>query len=312
MQIPFIADIDPAEHPLWLDSLNAALPEIEVIPSERFNNQQADEVTFAIVANPKPAELSRFPNLIWVQSLWAGVEKMVRMPELENIAIVRMKDPELARIMAEAVLAWTLYLHREMPVYAQQQRERIWHQHLYTPPARRTVGVLGTGNLGQAAIRTLSTNGFSVCAWGRSARTIEGAECYAGVDQLDAMLSRCDILVVLLPLTPDTHHLLDESRLKQMKHNASLINFARAPIVDYSALIHRLDSGQLKHAVLDVFEREPLPMDSPLWGHPSITLLPHVSGPTDIGSASLIVQQNIHRYLADGEIPEAVDFRRGY
>jgi len=312
MRIPLIADIDPVEQTLWLQSLNAALPELEIQPSPRFGDAEAREPTFAIVANPRPEELRRFPNLVWVQSLWAGVEKMVRMPELERIAIVRMQDPELARVMAEAVLAWTLYLHREMPAYARQQRDRVWHQRPYTPPSQRRVGVLGSGNLGQAAIRSLQANGFDLCTWSRSPHRIEGVTHFAGIEQLDAMLGRCDILVMLLPLTPSTRHLLDGERLDRCKPGAALINFARAPIVDYDALVQRLDSGALSHAVLDVFEQEPLPADSPLWAHPSITLLPHISGPTDVGSAGRIVQANVRRYLADGSLPEAVDYRRGY
>ncbi|GGC09176.1 glyoxylate/hydroxypyruvate reductase A [Marinobacterium zhoushanense] len=312
MQIPLIADIDPAEHALWLESLNAALPELEILASAQFSDEQAKVPNFAIVANPAPEELRRFPNLSWVQSLWAGVEKMVGMPELEQIAIVRMQDPELARVMAEAVLAWTLYLHREMPTYARQQQQKVWQQHLYTPPSERSVGVLGIGNLGQEAIHRLRANGFKVCSWSRSAQTIPGVTHYAGIDQLEPMLGQCDILVALLPLTEETRQLINAKRLDQLKPGASLINFARAAIFDYDAMLDRLDSGALKHAVLDVFEQEPLPPTSLLWAHPSITLLPHISGPTDIRSASRIVQQNIRRYLADGDVPEAVDYRRGY
>ncbi|MBR9883348.1 MAG: glyoxylate/hydroxypyruvate reductase A [Oceanospirillales bacterium] len=311
-QIPFIADIDVHEHRLWLESLNAALPELEILSSTAFSDEQAKEARFAIVANPQPSELRRFSSLIWVQSLWAGVEKMVSMPELENIAIVRMQDPELARIMAEAVLAWTLYLHRDMPLYARQQREQLWRQHLYTPTSERTVGILGTGNLGQAAARALMANGFDVCTWSRSPDQTEQTRHFAGKAQLDEMLGNCDILVILLPLTEETQQLLNNDRLAALKPGASLINFARAAIVDYPALMQQLDCGALKHAVLDVFETEPLPADDPLWAHPDITLLPHISGPTDIKSASRIVQANIRRYLVDGDVPEAVDYRRGY
>ncbi|WP_432696961.1 2-hydroxyacid dehydrogenase [Marinobacterium sp. YM272] len=310
--IPLIADIDTDEHQLWLESLNRVLPDQQVVASEAIDDKQAESIEFAIVANPTPAELRRFPNLKWVQSLWAGVEKMVSMAELAEIPIVRMKDPELARIMAEAVLTWTLYLHRQIPTYQRQQAQHTWKQHIYLPPSQKRVGVLGTGKLGRAAIATLLTSGFNVSAWSRSPKQIDRVDHFAGSDGLDRMLPHCDILIALLPLTAETHNLMDEHKLSRLKPGASIINFARAPIFDYDALCRKLDEGHLDHAVLDVFNQEPLPDKSPLWSHPAVSVLPHISGPTDIGSASLIVQQNVQRYLQHGTLPDAVDYRRGY
>jgi glyoxylate/hydroxypyruvate reductase A len=310
--VPLISDIDAAERALWLARFAELMPELDIRPSEQINDTDARAARVAIVANPAPEQLRRFPALRWVQSLWAGVEKMVQMPELARVPIVRMEDPELARIMAEAVLTWVLCLHRELPEYARQQRERIWHQRLYTPPAEREIGVLGTGNLGMAAIAALKAQGFRVSAWSRAAKQIDGVSHYAGEEQLPLLLASCDIVVVLLPLTPQTRGLLNEQRLALLRPDASLINFARAAIVDYDALLRQLDRGALRHAVLDVFDTEPLPASSPLWQHPAVTVLPHVSGPTDIGSASLIVRDNLRRYFDHGEIPAAVDYARGY
>lgn len=310
--VPLISDIDAVERALWLARFAELMPELDIRPSEQINDADARAAEVAIVANPAPEQLRRFPALRWVQSLWAGVEKMVQMPELARVPIVRMEDPELARIMAEAVLTWVLCLHRELPEYARQQRERIWHQRLYTPPAEREIGVLGTGNLGMAAIAALKAQGFRVSAWSRAAKQIDGVSHYAGEEQLPLLLASCDIVVVLLPLTPQTRGLLNEQRLALLRPDASLINFARAAIVDYDALLRQLDRGALRHAVLDVFDTEPLPASSPLWQHPAVTVLPHVSGPTDIGSASLIVRDNLRRYFDHGEIPAAVDYARGY
>ncbi len=316
MLIPFIADIDPEEERIWLHTLTAALQSlpvaIELRPSRQIADRDARDLQYAIVANPTPAELRRFPALVWVQSLWAGVEKMMKMPELANIAVVRMTDPELARVMAEAVLAWTLYLQRDMPAYLRQQREHRWQQHLYRAPAKCRVGVLGTGNLGRAALERLRANGYALSSWSRSASQIDGVQHHAGLERLSELLGQCDILVNLLPLTPDTAGLLDAERLAQCKPGAALINFGRAGTMDYAALRQALDSGHLSHAVLDVFDTEPLPADSPLWDHPAITLLPHISGPTDFASASRIACDNLEHYLCAGCLPEAVDFARGY
>lgn len=316
MLIPFIADIDPEEERIWLHTLTAALQSlpvnIELQPSQQIADADARTLTYAIVANPTPAELRRFPALVWVQSLWAGVEKMMKMPELAQLAVVRMTDPELARVMAEAVLTWTLYLQRDLPAYLRQQRERRWQQHLYRAPQRCRVGVLGTGKLGQAALHRLRDNGYPLASWSRSASDIDGVQHFSGLAQLPDLLGQCDILINLLPLTTDTAGLLDAGRLAQCKPGAALINFGRAGTMDYPALVQALDAGQLSHAVLDVFDEEPLPAASPLWEHRAITLLPHISGPTDFTSASHIVRDNLAHYLRDGQLPPTVDFGRGY
>jgi glyoxylate/hydroxypyruvate reductase A len=310
--IPLIANIESDERDAWLTQLNTVLPDTEVRPSEQFNTDQAANADVAIVANPSPDELRRFTGLRWVQSVWAGVEKMVKMPELAQIPIVRMEDPELARTMGEAVLAWTLYLHRDMPEYARQQKEKIWQQRPYTPPHECEVGVLGSGKLGRAAIEALLTCGFRVSAWSRSEQQIDGVAHYAGLERLPALLARCDILVSLLPLTAETEHLMDAQRLALLKPQAAIINFARGAIFDEQALLRQLDQGALRHAVLDVFSTEPLPPDNPFWHHPAVTVLPHISAPTNVKTASLIVRDNLQAYQKDGTIPPAVNYRRGY
>ena len=126
------------------------------------------------------------------------------------------------------------------------------------------------------------------------------------------MLGRADILVLLLPLTDATRGLIGADALARMKPGASLINFGRGALVDDAALLARLDAGLLEHAVLDVFAVEPLPEGSPFWAHPRVTVLPHISAPTNVASAAQIVADNLRRYFRDGTIPRAVDRRAGY
>jgi glyoxylate/hydroxypyruvate reductase A len=139
-----------------------------------------------------------------------------------------------------------------------------------------------------------------------------GVDCYAGMDELPAMLRTADILVCLLPLTPKTTGLLNTETLAHLRDGASLINFARGPIVDDVALESALASGALGHAVLDVFATEPLPAESWQWSDSRVTVLPHISAPTDRETASAIVAGNIRRFRENGQIPRCVDRSQGY
>jgi len=303
----------PGEEALWLDALRRAMPEERILRLEEV--AAPDEVEIAIVANPDPAVVRRFPALRWIQSLWAGVEKLVAEPAFASLPVVRMVDPQLARTMAEAVLAWTLYLHRDMPAYLAQQRARQWRQLPYVAPADRRIGLLGLGTLGEAAAQVLRQAGFRVQGWSRTPKRLDpllGVATFSGTDGLHEMVSRTDILVCLLPLTRQTRHLVDGPLLQRLPKHASVVNFGRGALIRTSDLLAALDAGRLAHAVLDVFDEEPLPEDSPLWLHPRVTVLPHISADTDPATASLIVARNVAQWRHSGAIPAAVDRVRGY
>lgn len=295
----------------YREVLAAAMPEERIVPFRLMDEAEREAARVAIVANPDPAEVAALPGLVWVQSLWAGVERLVNAFD-RPLPVVRLVDREMARTMAEAVLAWTYYLQRDMPAYARQQRARVWRPHPYRKPADVTVGLLGLGALGIAAAERLREAGFRVAGWSRSPKAVPGIEAVHGMAALPAMLARCDILVCLMPLTPETRGLVNAERLAALKPGAALINFARGPIVVTADLIAALDSGHLAHAVLDVFEVEPLPAESPLWSHPGVTVLPHISGPTDMPSAAATVAANLRVYRRTGQPPQGIDTARGY
>ncbi|NTF90935.1 glyoxylate/hydroxypyruvate reductase A [Agrobacterium rhizogenes] len=265
-----------------------------------------------IVANPDPAEVAAMPELVWIHSLWVGVERLVSELGASAPSIVRLVDPELSRVMAEAVLAWTSYLQRDMPLYRRQQSAKLWQQQPYGPPSAVKVGLLGLGALGTASADRLSQAGFVVSGWSRSPKSIDGIESLYGDEGLRQLLSQSDIVICLLPLTADTIGLLNAERFGWMKDGAALINFARGRIVAVPALLAHLDAGRLSHAVLDVFDKELLSEASPLWDHPDITVLPHISAPTDLQSASRIVADNIRFYRKTNVIPRTIDIAKGY
>jgi glyoxylate/hydroxypyruvate reductase len=311
--IAFLGNLDAEEESDFLAALAAAMPEETIRPFRSLSVAERAGIRIAIVANPDPAEVALLPNLAWIHSLWAGVERLVRDLGRNGVPIVRLIDPELARTMAEAVLAWTYYLQRDMPAYRRQQEAGTWRQRAYRPPAEVTVGLLGLGALGSAAAERLTGAGFRVTAWSRSPKDLPpGVTGFTGREGLTDLLAASDIAVCLLPLTEETRGLLDAERLAAMKPGAGLINFGRGPIVATDALLAALDAGQLSHAVLDVFEVEPLPPESPLWRHPGVTVLPHISGPTTPASAAAVVAGNVRAYRGTGRIPAAVDVARGY
>lgn len=311
-RIALVTRLTPAAESAWLEHLRRAMPGEQIDPVQDLSTDERTQVDIAIVANPDPADLAQLPNLVWVQSLWAGVERLVSELGALSRPIVRLVDPELSRTMSEAVLAWTYYLFREMPTYAAQQRTRDWAPLPYRRPSRTTIGLLGLGELGRASAARLQEVGFDVQGWSRGRKDLPGINCHCGEGGLNALLARSEILVCLLPLTAETRGMLNARRLARLPHGAQIINFARGPIIDDPALLAALDSGKVAHAVLDVFDTEPLPASSPFWGHPAVTVLPHISATTDPESAAQIVAGNIAGWRRDATIPEAVDLKRGY
>ncbi|MFJ3054615.1 2-hydroxyacid dehydrogenase [Herbaspirillum sp. NPDC087042] len=310
--IPFVSQGDAASVATWLQALRSAMPDEELLAFSELNEVQRAQCRLAIVANPDPAQLKLLPQLQWVHSVWAGVERLVADLGDSGLQLTRLVDPRLAATMAEAVLAWSLYLHRDMPAYARQQREARWDSLDYVLPEQRRIGLLGLGALGEAAAQALRQARFPVSGWSRSPRSVAGVQTYSGMEGLDQLLKESDILVCLLPLTEDTRGLLGAERLALLPAQAQLINFARGPIIDDAALRVALDAGQVRHAVLDVFAIEPLPSTAWQWSHPGVTVLPHCSAPTDCQTASAIVAANIAHYRNSGEIPANVDLKRGY
>lgn len=310
--LALVTRMDAASEAVWKETLADALPEETILAFRDMSAQQRLEAELAIVANPDPAHVAALPNIKWIHSLWAGVERLVAELGADAAPIVRLVDPELARVMAEAVLAWTYYLHRDMPAYRASQQKAAWAPLDYRHPRDVTVGLLGLGELGKAAAGRLKGAGFNVIGWSRSPKTLDGVESLSGDGGFDHILATSDILVCLMPLTAQTRGMLDARRFAQMKPGAAIINFARGPIIVDADLMAALDAGRLSHAVLDVFAQEPLPASAPFWGHPRVTVLPHVSGPTDRFTAAGIVAANIRQWRQTGQLPKSVDPKTGY
>jgi glyoxylate/hydroxypyruvate reductase A len=310
--VPFISSLPKADIDQWLKVLKKKLPKERIVKFSNLKKLDYNKVDVAIVANPNPTEVKKLVNLKWIQSVWVGVEKLVESFKGEKVKIVRLIDPEMNRTMSEAVLSWVLYLHRDMHFYRVQQNKRVWKETDYIKPSNKVVSFIGLGELGSASTVKLIENGFNVCGWSRGKKKISKVKSFTGELGLKKMLNQTDILVCLIPLTQKTKYLLNYKTLSYLKRGASIINFARGGIINAKDLVKHLNSGKIKHAVLDVFEKEPLPSSSDLWKHKNITVLPHISAHTDMDTASSIVCKNIKTYRLNNRIPKSVDMLRGY
>jgi glyoxylate/hydroxypyruvate reductase A len=242
-----------------------------------------DEVEYALAWQPPVGALKTFPNLKLIVSVGAGVDHLFRDRELPAVPVSRYVDPDLTTRMTEYIVLHTLLHTRRLTEYQSQQRNTTWR---YLPEATASqvrVGIMGLGVLGQAAATALLRLGYQVRGWSRSAKSVDGVACFAGTEGLDAFLDETDILAVLLPLTPATEGLIDRSVLKRLSRSGRhprmpgpvLINAGRGKLQVEADILAALEAGELYAASLDVFETEPLPAESPLWGHPRVIVTPH-------------------------------------
>jgi glyoxylate/hydroxypyruvate reductase A len=310
--VPFISMLPKADIDQWLKILKKKLPKERIVKFSSLKKADYKKIDVAIVANPNPTEVKKLVNLKWIQSVWVGVEKLVESFKGEKVKIVRLIDPEMSRTMAEAVLSWVLYLHRDMHFYKVQQNKRVWKESDYIKPSKKVVSFIGLGELGTESAFKLIQNNFNVCGWSRVKKNISKVKSFTGELGFKKMLQQTDILVCLIPLTKKTKYLLNYKTLSYLKKGASIINFARGAIINANDLVKHLNSARIKHAVLDVFEQEPLPKTNILWKHKNVTVLPHISAHTDMDTASSIVCKNIKLYRAKNRIPKSVDMTIGY
>jgi glyoxylate/hydroxypyruvate reductase A len=276
-----------------------------------------DQVHYAAVWKPAPGALSAFPNLRVIFNLGAGVDALVADRSLPKLPLVRVAIGDLTRRMTEYVVLHVLMHHRQQLYLWDCQRQKRWQPRTQWAAREIRVGIMGLGTLGLDAASALSRLGFGVSGWSANSKQIDGIESYHGADGLDPFLKRTNILVCLLPLTPDTRYLLNRRTLAMLDSTSPLgapvlINAGRGGLQNQADILSCLKDGTLGAATLDVFEAEPLPADSPLWQHPNVIVTPHNAADTDPEEISKYVAAQIARFEAGGELENVVDLARGY
>lgn len=300
MHILLCGSFDDSERDDWLQALQRAFPAAHWHLST--DPLSAAQIEVAVVANPLPGSLQGLPRLRLIQSLWAGVDRLMDDASLPtDVPVARMVDPAMNRAMAETALWAVLSLHRGFFRYAAQQRGRVWRQWPQKRADEIQVTVLGLGQMGHGAALRLAAQGYQVAGWTARDRAADPViEVLSGEETLHPLLGRSDIVINLLPLTPQTEGLLDKDFFNAVKPGAALVNLARGAHVIDADLLGALESGLVGHAVLDVMCQEPLPEDHPYWRHPRVTLLPHIAALTDTRSAAAVVAENLAA-LRDGK-----------
>ncbi|WDR00658.1 glyoxylate/hydroxypyruvate reductase A [Devosia sp. J2-20] len=312
MLLLHLSDVDEAS---WAEALRAALGDYPVV--RRGEDYDPADVRYIFVWKPEPEAFDGLTGLRAILSLGAGVDALLKHPALPDAPIVRFVDEDLSQRMSDYVVAHVTMHHRLYTRFQADQKAKRWSQ-LYPPAASETtVGIMGMGVLGQDAASRLKPLGFDLRSWSRTSKDMTGVEGFAGAEQFDAFLAGTDILVNLLPLTPETTGILNTQTFAKLRRDRLaggpvIVNAARGGHQRESDIVAALRDGTLGAASLDVFETEPLPASSPLWDIENCYITPHIAAISNEATGVRYFTNIIKRHEAGEALVNVVDRRRGY
>jgi len=298
----------------WLTGLARRLPDAEIRLWQPGDDACAD---YAIVRSP-PVEMLAGRNLKGLFAMGAGVDELLQQQRQhpdrlsDQVPLYRLEDTGMAQQMQEyanwCVLGW----YRRFADYQRKQQARCWQP--LPLPARDTftIGVLGAGVLGRSVLESLQQWGFPLRCWSRTPKTLPGVHAFHGAAALHDFLAGCQVVIDLLPATPETTDLINADFLRALPHGAHFLNLARGAHVVEADLLAALNSGQLAAAALDVFQQEPLPADDAFWQHPHVTITPHSAAITLPEQAMDAIASAIQQLEKGQQPPGRVDRQRGY
>jgi glyoxylate/hydroxypyruvate reductase A len=294
----------------WREVFASELPEVDF----RCTPDEGDlaDVRQLVAWTIPQGMIERLPNLEVIFSIGAGVDQLDLGAVPEDVRVVRMIESGITRTMTEYVAMAVLALHRDLPLYLAQQRQGRWEPQHVLLARERSVGVMGLGELGLAALAALRPFDFRLNGWSRGVRDVPGVNCYAGREELGPFLAACDILVCMLPLTAETRGVLNRDLFRKLPRGARLVNVGRGAHLVQEDLLEALESGHLAAAVLDVTDPEPLPADHPLRGHPAVFITPHLAGVTRHETAIHPLLENVRCLAAGMALEGEIDRTRGY
>jgi glyoxylate/hydroxypyruvate reductase A len=300
----------------WTKAMRQLAPSLDIRSYPDAMGRHED-INYALAWRPPPHVLESLPNLKAIFSLGAGVDAILADPTLPQVPVVRIVDPDMTMRMSEFVVMHVLMHHRNQKRIDESQRQGAWEPFATHAASDLKVGIMGFGVLGQDAGQKLRHMGFEVAGWSLTRKNVPGIETFAGGKELKPFLNRSDVLVVLLPHTKETTHIINGELIRQLSRKGPfgapvLINAGRGKLQVESDIIDCLEKGELYAASLDVFEEEPLAADSPLWRHRRVYVSPHVAADSDPSTICRNVLKQIKRHEAGDKLENVVDPKRGY
>ena len=291
-------------------------PELDVVVLEEPEQLVAalGEVEVLMAYRPPPGNWASATRLRLLQVPGAGVDSVLPAPDLSPDVVVCNAAGAHYPHMPEFAIAMLLALAKGVPRFVTQQQERTWRPRTPIVLHGSTVCIVGLGTIGEGIASMARGLGMQVVGVRRSGEPVEGIDEVVTPDRMGDLLTRCRSVVVITPLTPETRGLVDAAALDRLPDASLLVDLSRGGVVDTDAVVAALRSGKLAGAALDVFEPEPLPADSPLWGEPNLLVTPHTAGlsPDYFGRIADIFLANVDAMAAGGPPPTAVDRERGY
>lgn len=311
-----IEAVDPRIRVVTFPQMGSSRPVDPEVKAEILRGLAPVEIML-VQANTTREYYDAVPALKWVQVIAAGVERMADEGLLKRGFRVTNIKGLSAPAIAEWVLGTMVMLEKGLHTSVRDQIEHRWGRHFVGELGGKTVGVVGMGAIGRETSRRARVFGMRVVATRRTAGPeARDPDCDELLSHaaLDRLLEQSDYVVLCVPLTPETYHLIGESQFRKMKPTAKIINVARGPVIDQDALIKALKEGWIGGAALDVTDPEPLPPESELWDIPSVIITPHISGSIDnyVVRANEVFTDNLRRYLAGEQLRNLVDPELGY
>ena len=302
---------------VWTSAMKKVAPDIDIrVWPDKMGD--VEDIEYCAAWLPPPGVVKSLPNLKVIMSLGAGVDAILKDETIpHNIPIVRVNDPDLTGRMTEYIVLHVLMHHRQQRRIDENQTKKIWDSFPTHAARDLSVGIMGMGVMGADSALKLRDIGFRVAGWSRSRKSILGVDSFVGEAEFDAFLARTDVLVSLLPATPDTDGIINRQTIRTLSRKGPfgapiVINAGRGRQQVAEDILAALDAGELHAATLDVFTVEPLPADSPLWSHPRVTVTPHCAADSDPETICAYVANNIRRHRYGEKLDNLVDRTRGY
>lgn len=284
-------------------------PQLTAVLAE---DPQAKNAQVAACWFPLPGSLAKLPNLQVIHSVAAGIDHLEHDPSCPDLPVCRVVDPGHRQGMTEYVRWAVIHYHRGFDQVLAQQRQQHWERPLQRPASQFKIGVMGLGSLGSAIALDLAAAGYAVRGWARSSKDLPGVQTFAGADSFNGFLDGVELLINLLPLTDETRGILNQQTFERLANGAALVNVGRGAHLNIEDLQQALKQGNLRGAMLDVFEQEPLPAEHPLWKTPGVTITPHMASAASHDCIAEQIAENFRRLNSGEPLLNSADRQLGY